>query len=171
MFFIPPVRLIDSFWDATLARVPNRVATLREMKERGELRRMLGVREVVLDRASQHLAVCKDSQDTVRNCRVLRNVSIALSGAWLALTLVVSLYAPSPTTVSRTHSRAAKVVRSPAFQRLFPRVFRSVAWPALFSLVAWVTNKIQNAFFYTYTKEKLQRDLKRIPEKIWADSE
>jgi len=151
------VRLIDSFWDATLSRAPNRVETLLELHRRGELRRLVPDRTEILDRAAQHLAVCADSQDAVRNCRYVTAGGLLLAASWLALRLLV----PSAPVSSS----------SSTFLRVGRRVGRSVALPVLGLLVAWVANAVRTSFFYIYTKAKLHRDLRRIPERIWADPE
>jgi len=42
-------------------------------------------------------------------------------------------------------------------------------WPALSSLVAWSATKIRREFFYSYSERKRDRDLQKIPSKVWLD--
>jgi phenylpropionate dioxygenase-like ring-hydroxylating dioxygenase large terminal subunit len=76
------VRLIDQFWDETVSRVPNRNETLKILKATGQLLHTPD-RRIVLDREGQHLNICPDSQDAVRNCRAIRNSAWAVAGSWL----------------------------------------------------------------------------------------
>jgi phenylpropionate dioxygenase-like ring-hydroxylating dioxygenase large terminal subunit len=137
------VRLIDAFFDATLSRSPNRVARLREMKASGALR-TYPPREVVLDLESQHLRICQDSRDAVRNCKMIIGASTLLTLGWLAL---------------KVSGRMAGL----------PKPFRSAAWPALATLAGWSANFFRRRFYYGYTIDKLRRDLAKIPSKTWAD--
>jgi hypothetical protein len=137
------VRLIDAFWDATLSRSPSRLERLKEMKAKGELRGYPR-REVALDLESQHLRICKDSRDAVRNCRRIVAASSVLTIAWLAL-------------------------RATGRILCLPRPFRSVAWPVMTALVGWAADFIRRGFYYGYTEDKLRRDLAKIPTKTWTD--
>ena len=76
----------DNFWDKTLQKAPRRTETLRSLKKAGFLE-MTPPRRVVLDREVQHLAICPDSQGTVRNCRRIRQLSIASLAAWTIRTV------------------------------------------------------------------------------------
>jgi Pheophorbide a oxygenase len=137
------VRLIDSFWDATLSRAPNRLQTLREMKANGALRRY-PPREVVLDLEAQHLRICPDSRDAVRNCkRIVASSSIA-TAVWCFL---------------RVSGRIA----------MLPPSFRSISWPVMMALLGWTANFFRKGFYYGYTVDKQRRDLAKIPTKSWAD--
>jgi hypothetical protein len=40
-------------------------------------------RRQVLDRETQHLQICPDSQDTVRNCQRMTNMSKVVVAAWV----------------------------------------------------------------------------------------
>jgi Pheophorbide a oxygenase len=137
------VRLIDSFWDATLSRAPNRVQTLREMKANGALRRY-PPREVVLDLEAQHLRICPDSRDAVRNCkRIVASSSIA-TAVWSFL---------------RVSGRIT----------MLPTPFQSISWPVMMALLGWTANFFRKGFYYGYTVDKQRRDLAKIPAKSWAD--
>jgi len=69
------VSRLDAFWDATIWHAPNR----NVQKEWS-----LASRPQVLDRKVQHLDICPDSQDAVRNVKVLRASAIVSVAAWLA---------------------------------------------------------------------------------------
>jgi Pheophorbide a oxygenase len=137
------VRLIDSFWDATLSRAPNRVQTLREMKANGALRKY-PPREVVLDLEAQHLRICPDSQDAVRNCKRIMASSAVATAAWCFL---------------RVSGQIA----------MLPTPFRSISWPIVLALFGGTANFFRKGFYYGHTVEKQRRDLAKIPSKMWAD--
>ena len=136
------VRLIDSFWDATLSRVPNRLQRLREMYAHGELR-SIPPREVVLDREVQHLQICPDSQDAVRNCRRISTFGIVGTATWCVL-------------------RASGIL---------PRPLHSIVVPVVTAASSYVANDIRRRFYYSYTPEMQHRDLQNIPVKTWSDPE
>lgn len=162
------VRLIDAFWDSTLSSTrkkgppPNRIDRLLEMKHAGKLRRFdLGDdRSVVLDRAKQHLEICRDSQDVVRNCKRIITGCYTFTAMWVA-TRLFSLLLPL--------SLVSQVLFSTQLSRKLLSVLLMPVWPIMASLTAWVANTIRQQFYYRYTKSKLQRDLNKIPIKIWAD--
>jgi hypothetical protein len=139
------VRLVDSFFDATLRRSPNRARRLREMKAGGGLR-SYPPREVVLDVEAQHLSICQDSRDAVRNCGRIAGASALLSAGWLAL---------------KASGRMA----------CLPWPLRSAAWPLLAVAVGWTADHFRRGFYYGYTVDKLRRDLAKIPDKTWTDPE
>jgi hypothetical protein len=132
------VRRIDQFWDATLVRAPNRRKTLLQGQPW-----KLPDRTLVLDRKTQHLDVCPDSQAVVRNCGRILNAGFLTSLAWVALKLM-------------------KLPRTPT-------MLQSVAWPIVATLSAFFASFIRRGFFYKYTRDLLVADLKKIPTKIWAD--
>lgn len=133
------VRRIDQFWDATVAKAPNRQRTLLQQ----QLWPLLD-RTVVLDRKTQHLDICPDSQDAVRNCQRIRNVGVAISAIWTALSL--STLRPN-----------------------LPAFVKSVAWPAVALTTAYFAEQIRSSFYYKYTRDKLRKDLSKIPKKTWTD--
>lgn len=133
------VRRIDQFWDATVAKAPNRQRTLLQQQLWP-----LQDRTIVLDRKTQHLDICPDSQDAVRNCQRIRNVGVAVSAVWTALSL--STVRPN-----------------------LPAVVKSVVWPAVALTTAYFAEQIRSSFYYKYTRDKLRKDLSKIPKKTWAD--
>ena len=148
------VRLIDSFFDATLSRVPNRKATLLELKRRGELRQ-IPPREVVLDRKVQHLQICPDSQKTVKNCDRIRQTSLSFMLLWTCARIFPD--------------RIPGFVTTNPVLAVAGRVLRSSIWPIVASLGAWAATAIRKRFFYVYTKDKLYLDIDKIPAKTWMD--
>lgn len=147
--------LLDRFWDATLARAPNRASRLVS----GNWDRSLPPRSVLLDRSQQHTAICPDSQGAVRRCQSLQRfsritlVGCFLAAAWRARTLL----AEQPTAASQRALAAA------------------LGWLAIPSFAALMVHRIAGSivrrFSYCYTDEKNRKNLARIPKKIWMDPE
>ena len=132
----------DQFWDATLSRVPRRKESLLFLKRAGLLQHT-APRHVVLDRETQHLQICPDSQAVVRNCRILRNTGLAAVASWTAF-----LWQQWRLQQQRRH--------------LF--------WiPLLGSAVAWAAEQVRRQFYYVYTEKRRDRDLQKIPTKTWSD--
>lgn len=140
------VRLIDQFWDATLSRAPNRHIALQHLYRSGQLQRT-PPREEVLDRKTQHLDICPDSQGFVRKCRTIRNTSLGVLAAWMVR--AVWQRALLPTSKSK---------------------FLLQLWlPLLTAGVAWSTDQLQKQFFFVKTKSSRDKDLEQIPIKAWLD--
>lgn len=98
-------------------------------------------RNVVLDRKTQHLDICPDSQDTVRNCKLVIRMSILITAGWIVRTLL----------------------NKTANSRMFWWI------PALSSAVGIVAEYIRKQFGYTHSEDKRDMDLKKIPRKMWLD--
>jgi len=136
------VRLIDQFWDNTLYKAPNRQRTLQHLYQSGQLDRMPS-REEILDRQTQHLDVCPDSQGFVRKCRLIRNGCLA----GLAAALVRALW-----------------------QRALPtNRWQSSLLLLGAGIVAWATDQLQRQFFFVKTASSRDKDLRQIPIKAWLD--
>lgn len=140
------VRLLDQFWDATVRRVPNRAVALQELYMSGALRHTPS-RQVALDRNVQHLQICPDSQDTVRRCRFLRNVSL--------LVAVATILAPT------LLAHSAPMLPSKYQQRW------AIAFVA--ATVSYMSEKLRQSFYFCYPETKRNSDLKKIPAKTWMD--
>ena len=84
---------IEQFWDITLSRCPNRVKNLLNLDESGVLLQTPS-REVVLDRKTQNLEICKDSRGVVRNCYRTKKVWLFPGGG-----LEKALLAPPPPSI------------------------------------------------------------------------
>ncbi|GAX12479.1 hypothetical protein FisN_24Hh053 [Fistulifera solaris] len=134
------VRLIDFFWDATLAKAPRRSETLLAMKTAGLLE-SIPPRKVVLDRKVQHLDICPDSQNTVRNCEFIKQTSLVVTAAW--------------------------VVRTFLNKNVNARMFWWI--PVLFSGAGWSAEWIRKQFYYNHSEANRDRDLKSIPKRMWLD--
>jgi hypothetical protein len=140
---------IEQFWDATLLRVPNRVQTLLTLDSAGAFRQTPS-RQVVLDRKSQHLDICPDAQDVVRNCRRVIRVTNAYSLVLVAAKLLTTTY---------------KLQRWNAL--LKPSVL--AASLLVSSLTSWVARRIKKEYFFKYTEEFRRQDMSNIPKQIWLD--
>jgi hypothetical protein len=141
---------IEKFFDATLLRVPNRVQTLLKLDAAGAFRQTPS-REFVLDRKSQQLDVCPDSQDVVRNCeRIIRGTNV-LSLAFVAAKLLCSYWVKA--------QRWNAVLKPSALALTF----------GLFSLVKSIARRLKNEYSFKYSDEMRRKDLRKIPEQIWLD--
>mmetsp|Transcript_13194 Transcript_13194/g.37121 ORF Transcript_13194/g.37121 Transcript_13194/m.37121 type:complete len:483 (+) Transcript_13194:402-1850(+) len=142
---------IETFFDATLARSPNRVDKLLKLDESGAFLKTPS-REVVLDRKTQNLDVCKDSRDVVRNCRRFKTVAKLLS-------LVLS--------VAKIRS-VVSLAASPGLMRPFLKTSSLCASFLFLFVTSFVANKWEKEYYFKYTDKMRRRDLKKIPS-IWGD--
>ena len=151
---------IERFWDATLARSPNRVGHLLKLEESGAFLQT-PLREVVLDRKTQTLDLCKDSQKTVRLCKRLQKAS-----RWLLTTLsVVKLLSLQPSLSSST-SPGQRVLR---LLKPILKISPLLAMGSFLCIVSYLAKRLENEFYYKYTDEFRKRDMKKIPKEIWVD--
>jgi hypothetical protein len=141
---------LGTFLDETLSRAPNRASTLLELNLQDT-----PPREIVLDREQQHLKICPDSQQVVKNCKRTKNVSAAVSLILGATKLWLSFWVPkSSAIVNQFH----KWVTS-----------NRLRWAmGLCGIAFLLAQKIQREFYFKYTEALRDRDLKNIP-KLWLD--
>ncbi|CAB9507011.1 TIC 55, chloroplastic [Seminavis robusta] len=133
------VRLIDNFWDTTLHKAPNRARTLQQLHYAGALQHT-PAREIVLDRRTQHLTICPDSQGLVRNCRRITRTGLLLTAAWMARVL---------------------------WLRAIPK--RTLPLAVLSTLVAWAAHQVRKQYYFVKTEASRDKDLSQIPVKAWVD--
>jgi len=141
---------LDQFWDSTLVRCPNRAKTLLKLDESGKFLET-PTREFVLDRKTQNLDICLDSQGTVRNCKRAKKITKILSVA-LFLSKCMSLTTPS--------------------SNLFKSALKSSSMVASFGLlyvVSFLANKLEKEYYFKYTDDMRRDDMAKIPKKIWID--
>jgi hypothetical protein len=136
----PSQCLEDNFWDATLVKAPRRSETLLAMKKVGLLE-SIPPRKVVLDRKAQHLDICPDSQDTVRNCEFIKRTSLAVTAAWILRTFMN--------------------------KNVNARMFWWI--PLVFSGAGLSAEWIRKQFYYNHLEANRDKDLKNIPKKMWLD--
>lgn len=146
---------LGQFWDETLNRAPNRLSTLLPMKMSGQLAKD-PIRRETLDRELQHTRICPDSQGVVKKCH---RVQIASAAAFLAL------------LVLKTWSVLALASNGEFLGRVATVLKPSVMWKALTASFTtwWLAGKLRREFYFKYTEELRDRDLKHIP-KVWLDS-
>jgi hypothetical protein len=115
-------------------------------------------RRQTLDREVQHTRICPDSQAVVKNCG---RVQVASAAAFLALSALKtwSVLALASNVSGEFVTRVAAVLKP------------AVMWKALTAsfLSWWLAGKLRREFFFKYTEELRDRDLKHIP-KVWLDS-
>lgn len=148
---------LEQFWDATLARCPNRIENLLRLDESGTFLQQPS-REDVLDRESQNLLLSKDSRGVVRNCRRTRFIARL---TFAMLLLVKLLLGPS-----------ASMSGLPVLQALakpFVKTRASVKILTLLWVISTLADKLEKEFYYKYTDDMRRRDMKEIPKKIWVD--
>ena len=143
---------LGAFWDATLSRAPNRVSTLMKMEARGDLIKLPG-RDVVLDRETQQLNICPDSQDVVANCETVQKASVLAVGLLGVFKLWVTCSSESSFAL-RMHAA------------LKPRVTLPIVVVSVLSF--WLAGKLRREFFFKYKESFRDRDLLNIP-KVWQD--
>jgi hypothetical protein len=148
---------LGQFWDETLNRAPNRLSTLLPMSMSGELKKDPCRRET-LDREQQHLRICPESQGVVKNCNRVRAASAA---AFLALSVLKtwSVLALASNGSGAFLTRVANILKP------------AVMWKALTAsiLAWWLAGKLRREFYFKYTEDLRDRDLKHIP-KVWLDA-
>jgi hypothetical protein len=145
---------LEQFWDATLLRSPNRIANLLKLDDAGAFLDTPS-RAVILDRKTQHLDVCPDSQDAVRNCERIQ------TAGWVVAVGTVLAKVLCRTALSGTWMAG----RMDLF--LKPWV---MAWTmGLSTLMVGLSSKIRREYFFKYTDEYRRTDLSKIPKTIWLD--
>jgi phenylpropionate dioxygenase-like ring-hydroxylating dioxygenase large terminal subunit len=145
---------LGTFWDETLNRAPNRVSTLLAMGQSGVLKQNPS-RRVTLDREDQHLRICPDSQAVVKNCNRVRIASAAVG---LSLAALKTYWSVASNGSGVCLSRVAFLLK--------PTV---VTGGLGISLAAWwLAGKLCREFYFKYTEEVRDRDLRNIP-KIWME--
>lgn len=137
---------LEAFWDATLLRVPNRVERLLQLHSAGAFA-STPPREVVLDRKSQQLNICKDSQGTVANCRKLSKYSKVIG----MVTILAKVLGKTP-----------KILSSPV---------ATATTLSLCSLTLLVAKKMEREYYFKYTDDHRKKDLSKIPGRIWLDKD
>ena len=151
---------LEQFWDATLARCPNRAKHLLNLDESGAFLQTPS-REFVLDRKTQSLDISKDSRDVVRNCKRTKRVSRVIAIA-LALGKVACMVTAKTAATSRTTPPLAFV------KFVFKTSFLAPALTCL-SLAFSLAAKLEREYYFKYTDKYRRADMKKIPEKIWLD--
>lgn len=141
---------IEQFWDATLARCPNRVENLLKLDESGAFLETPS-REVVLDRETQVLGISKVSRDVVRNCRIVRRVTKMLS-VMLGISKIISMNSPL----------------SEVMKQLLKSYYFISKLLFLYG-ISFLAKKIEKQYYFKYTGDYRRRDLKKIPKEIWVD--
>lgn len=142
---------VGAFWDATLSRVPNRVAALQKY----DGTTTLPPRSIVLDRAEQHLAICPESQSMVAKCSFAEKWSRNLQWLAVASKAYVTLVA-----------RGAWAARVDAWLR--PTVLISAF--VMSAVVRYLAQRLRKEYYFKYTSDLRDQDLTNIP-KVWRDKE
>jgi len=166
-----PVRL-GQFFDATLARVPNRregvLAWYNKNVYNHKLLEPWPQREQVLDRYEQHTKVCPDSMDVVKRCEKVIKTSRTIGFALLFMRMISASTGSSfmPTSRIPIISTIQQGVSRFAASLLLNRVFYSTF--GLTYLLHTVASRIKKEFFFKFNGELHRKDIKYIA-KNWKD--
>lgn len=149
---------LGQFWDETLNRAPNRLSTLLPMAMSGALKKD-PVRRETLDRELQHTRICPDSQGLVKNCARIRLFSAAAFLTLSALKVWSVLAIPATNGFGNVLSRCSNILKP------------AILWKTLTaSFLTWfLAGKLKREFYFKYTEDLRDRDLKHIP-KVWLDT-
>jgi hypothetical protein len=127
---------------------------LIKMEERGDFI-VAPSREVVLDRETQHLNICPDSQDTVANCKTVQKCSTIA----VILLSILKIWASCLSKAS-FGSCVNAILKPTAF----------LTATAASALSFWSAGKLRREFFFKYKASFRDRDLLNIP-KVWRERE
>ncbi|KAL3941147.1 MAG: hypothetical protein SGARI_000697 [Bacillariaceae sp.] len=145
---------LEQFWDATLLRSPNRIANLMKLDSAGAFLDTPD-RSVILDRKTQHLDICPDSQDAVNNAKKVRNSSLFLAIATVAFKLTGKWLGASFAMARRLDSF------------LKPSIVIATTFVSL--LASFLAHKMVREYFFKYTQDYRRKDMSKIPKNIWKD--
>ena len=137
---------LEQFWDATLLRSPNRISNLLKLDSAGAFLETPS-RTVVLDRKAQHLDICPDSQDAVKNFRRVERAGLILSVAAMLTRLLLT--------------GSERAFLKPSF----------TAWTVSISLfISFLARKVRREYHFKYTEDYRRKDMQKIPKNIWLDT-
>jgi hypothetical protein len=145
---------LEHFWDMTLLRSPNRIANLMRLDSAGAFLETPS-RRVVLDRKTQHLDICPDSQVVVRNCQMVERAGLVLSLATVLAKVVLGFNSQG------TPAKCLSFFLKPSF----------TVWTLGISFfVSFLAGRIRREYFFKYSEDYRRKDMSKIPKKIWLDS-
>lgn len=144
---------LEQFWDATLLRSPNRIKNLMKLDSAGAFLDTPS-RTIVLDRKTQHLDICPDSQDAARNCQKVQKMGLLLAVA------LVGTKAVLPMLDKYALARRLDSILKPLLVAVSS---------ALALLVSTIATKMYREYFFKYTEDHRRRDMVKIPKNIWRD--
>ena len=178
-----PVRL-GQFFDATLARVPNRregvLAWYNKNVYNHKLLEPWPQREQVLDRYEQHTKVCPDSMDIVRRCDTVIKTSRIVVFALLFMRIVSTGEPIIPTSrivgvLEEDKSYVIGLYIGSTMKHLVSRFSATLLQnKLLFSalglayLLHTVASRIKKEFYFKFTDELHRKDIKYIANN-WKD--
>jgi phenylpropionate dioxygenase-like ring-hydroxylating dioxygenase large terminal subunit len=157
---------IGAFFDATVKRVPNRLAAIRDLGGYDRvMRQAVPPREIVLDRYQQHTVICPDSATFLRNCQIVRRIFQVI-----ALVPVLTPLVLLPTMLTATAKASSRITILSSIQRIYTKFpGLPVACSVVSALISFVAHKLAREFFFKYNSSFRNRDLDKIP-KLHPDS-
>ncbi|KAL7526517.1 hypothetical protein ACHAXR_002620, partial [Thalassiosira sp. AJA248-18] len=182
-----PVR-IGQFFDATLARVPNRKEALLAWYKQNSNNNILfepwPSREEVLDRYEQHTKICPDSMGLVKKCDKVKVGSKLVGLAMIFMKMVVksgvSTMAATTASVMTNQSMIGTTrqilsqstsVMSSFAHRIIAYLLQGKNFYSILALMALsysIASRIKKEFFFKFDDELHREDIKFIA-KNWVD--
>ncbi|KAL3923124.1 MAG: hypothetical protein SGILL_001835 [Bacillariaceae sp.] len=145
---------LEQFWDATLLRSPNRIANLMKLDSAGAFMET-PKRAIVLDRKTQHLDICPDSQDAARNAKRVHK-----AGLFFAIATVCSKLMLRSVATEIPFAGKLDALLKPSWV---------IAKTGLWLLVSFLAHKMYKEYFFKYSEEYRRKDMNKIPKNIWKD--
>lgn len=172
-----PVKL-GQYFDATLARAPNRKQGVLNWYNRFAMQGPWSPREVVLDRYEQHTKICPDSMDVVKRCDKIIKKSKLVGLALLFLKIISKSREAAPPGAQFILGSSALGVLGRSFSficnlanrmnsiLLGNKIFYSVLAIAFASFS--IASRVKREFFFVFDEEKHRKAVKSIANN-WAD--
>jgi hypothetical protein len=160
---------LGAFFDATVHRVPNRIAAIRSLGGYDRvLHQAVPPRDIVLDRYQQHTLICPDSMTFLKYCHKVRQ--LFLYAALLPILIPLLLLPTMLTATNTTTVNSRFNLLLSAIQRLY---IKSPGLPIAISLasalISRLAKKLSQEFVFKYDSSFRNRDLDKIP-KLKPDS-
>jgi len=159
---------VGLFWDQTMLRIPKRIDTLLAMDKSGQLSH-LPPRSSVLDLEKNHVRLCPDSQDVVKNCDTIQRISKILFGLTLLAKMISTTTLPS--TPLAPDSVMKRIVTTPVVSCIMKKCLSTSFVMAILSVSAvasWLSSSLRKYFFFRYEESFRDKDLEKMPT-LWAD--
>jgi hypothetical protein len=154
---------VGAFFDATIQRVPNRLAAIRALGGYDRvLQQAVPPREVVLDRYQQHTAICPDSTSFLNNCHKVRQLFQFLTVLPILIPLLLLPTMRTAAITTTVNSRSNLLLC--AIQTFYTK---SPGLPIAISLasalISHVAKKLTREFYFKYDSSFRNKDLDKIP--------
>ena len=160
---------LGAFFDATVHRIPNRIAAIRSLGGYDRvLHQAVPPRDIVLDRYRQHTMICPDSMTFLNYCHKVRQLFLYVA---LVPILIPLLLLPTMLTASNTTTINTRIsLLLSAIQRVYIKYpGLPIAISLTSALISHLAKKLSREFVFKYDSSFRNRDLDKIP-KLKPDS-